>query len=91
MKRHFLLLGLLTLFSSTLQLQAANWTASWIGVADAPAANQWIALRKNVSLDQQPKSAQARIAADSKYWLWINGKLVVFEGQLKRGPNPNDT
>ncbi|MGB2351427.1 MAG: family 78 glycoside hydrolase catalytic domain [Akkermansiaceae bacterium] len=91
MKRLFLLLGLLTLFSSALQLQAANWTASWIGVADAPTANQWIALRKNVSLDQQTKSAQARIAADSKYWLWINGKLVVFEGQLKRGPNPNDT
>jgi hypothetical protein len=28
---------------------------------------------------------------DSKYWLWINGQLVVFEGGLKRGPTPNDT
>ena len=33
----------------------------------------------------------ARIACDSKYWLWINGDLVVFEGQLKRGPTPSDT
>lgn len=27
------------------------------------------------------------IAADSKYWLWINGKEVIFEGSLKRGPS----
>lgn len=26
----------------------------------------------------------ANIAADSKYWLWVNGEMVVFEGQLKR-------
>ncbi|MFJ3804308.1 discoidin domain-containing protein [Streptomyces sp. NPDC090088] len=32
-----------------------------------------------------------QIAADSKYWLWVNGTLVVFEGQLKRGPNRTDT
>ena len=28
---------------------------------------------------------------DSKYWLWVNGQLVVFEGELKRGPNPQDS
>jgi hypothetical protein len=33
----------------------------------------------------------ARIAVDSKYWLWVNGKLAVFEGGLKRGPTPQDT
>ncbi|MFI1727414.1 discoidin domain-containing protein [Streptomyces sp. NPDC020489] len=32
-----------------------------------------------------------QIAADSKYWLWVNGRLVVFEGGLKRGPNRMDT
>ncbi|MGB0322614.1 MAG: alpha-L-rhamnosidase C-terminal domain-containing protein, partial [Pseudohongiellaceae bacterium] len=42
-------------------------------------------------LKKAPKKATARIAADSKYWLWINGEMVVFEGQLKRGPTPNDT
>ena len=31
------------------------------------------------------------LAVDSKYWLWINDSLVVFEGGLKRGPNPDDT
>lgn len=24
------------------------------------------------------------ISAESKYWLWINGELAIFEGQLKR-------
>jgi alpha-L-rhamnosidase len=53
--------------------------------------NQWSCFRKIVHLDQAPRHAMARIAADSKYWLWINGECVVFEGQLKRGPTPNDT
>ena len=55
------------------------------------APNKWIAFRKDFSLKSVPKSALARIAVDSKYWLWINGELVVFEGQLKRGPNPSDS
>ena len=44
-----------------------------------------------MKLEAKPRRAVARIAVDSKYWLWINGELVVFEGQLKRGPTPNDT
>lgn len=68
-----------------------SWRASWIGVADAPKINQWIAYRHTVTLPSTPKLAVARIAADSKYWLWINGTLVVFDGQLKRGPTPHDT
>ncbi len=37
------------------------------------------------------KSASLHIAADTKYWLFVNGKLVVREGGLKRGPNPTDS
>lgn len=44
-----------------------------------------------MTLTSAPASAIAQIAADSKYWLWINGKLAVFEGGLKRGPNRTDT
>lgn len=58
--------------------------------ADGP-ANTWMAFRKEINLNQQPKSAIAEIAVDSKYWLWINGEMVVFEGGLKRGPNRQDT
>src|SRR5690606_21757966 len=54
-------------------------------------ANTWIAFRKKITLTEKPAHALTRIAADSKYWLWINGKMVVFEGGLKRGPTPEDT
>ncbi|TKG94247.1 glycoside hydrolase [Puteibacter caeruleilacunae] len=53
--------------------------------------NQWFQLIGTHELKKKPKKAIAKIAADSKYWLWINGELAVFEGQLKRGPNSNDT
>ena len=36
-------------------------------------------------------SLNLNIAVDSKYWLWVNDSLVVFEGGLKRGPNSQDT
>ncbi len=53
--------------------------------------NLWTCFRKSFALAEAPKSAIARIAVDSKYWLWVNGQLVVREGGLKRGPNPQDT
>jgi hypothetical protein len=53
--------------------------------------NLWTCFRKKFTLAKKPASAIARIAVDSKYWLWINGKLAVYEGGLKRGPNPHDT
>jgi hypothetical protein len=57
--------------------------------ADGP-ANSWMAFRKTVSLPKAPVSVKALIAADTKYWLWINDKLAVFEGGLKRGPTRSD-
>ena len=65
------------------------WKAVWIsheGCQSLP--NQWLCLKTTTSIDQIPSQAIARIAADSKYWLWINGRMVVFEGGLKRGPAP---
>lgn len=53
--------------------------------------NSWYIYRKDVRLTDVPESLIARIAVDSKYWLWINGRLVVFEGGLKRGPARNAT
>lgn len=68
-----------------------TWNANWIWQeADGP-ANTWSCFRKTFLLDEIPLTAKARIAVDSKYWLWINGKEVILEGGLKRGPTPNDT
>ena len=66
--------------------------AQTLGCADATSEpNQWIAFRRDVTLEAVPEEASARIAVDSKYWLWVNGELAVFEGGLKRGPNPRDS
>lgn len=65
----------------------------WISTSEEKVnePNTWIAFRKDIVLDKVPRQAIASIAADTKYWLWINGEPVVFEGGLKRGPNPHDT
>lgn len=70
---------------------ASDWNAVWIGVAEPATSNQWIAFRKTVVAGKVSGPAMARVAADSKYWLWLNGKMVVREGGLKRGPTPQDT
>ncbi len=71
-------------------LEIPPWSAINRGSASAQ-RNLWTCYRKSFSLAGQPKTAVARIAVDSKYWLWVNGKLAVYEGGLKRGPNPQDT
>ena len=59
-------------------------------VAKAP-TNTWLIYRKSFAVTNVPNQLIARIAADSKYWLWINDQLVIFEGGLKRGPSPSGT
>lgn len=64
--------------------------AKWIW-NDVSEADTYEIFRRTVTLAEVPQSAEAVIAADSKYSLWINGELIVFEGSLKRGPTPHDT
>ncbi len=60
--------------------------ASWIAAPDADGVSTWTVFRKNVTLGCKPSSRVLTIAADTKYWLYVNGELAVFEGGLKRGP-----
>jgi len=66
--------------------------AKWIHTEqNQSATNTWLIYRKNIELEEVPPSLVAYIAAETKYWLWINEELVVFEGGLKRGPSPHST
>ncbi|MDL2265165.1 glycoside hydrolase [Parabacteroides sp. OttesenSCG-928-G07] len=66
--------------------------AWWINTERCQSAtNTWLIYRKKVDMEKVPTSLVAHIAADTKYWLWINDEMVVFEGGLKRGPTPNDS
>ncbi|TAI48370.1 alpha-L-rhamnosidase C-terminal domain-containing protein [Flagellimonas allohymeniacidonis] len=70
----------------------ANWRASWITTQNAlPEKNAWIAFRKQFVIENTGTPTTLRIAVDSKYWLYLNGEMILFEGGLKRGPNPDDT
>jgi alpha-L-rhamnosidase len=69
-----------------------QWQGKWItaaGVNNKP--NTWVAFRTSFFIGDSTIKLPLRIAADTKYWLWVNNKLVVYEGGLKRGPTPADT
>ena len=66
--------------------EKSDWVAKWIWNRDNLTDNNvWMAFSKKVSVDTVPERLVAHFSADSKYWLYINGKNVVFEGSLKRG------
>lgn len=90
MKRIVILLYLCCF--TVLSVLAYEWKAYWIGTDTRQSEpNTWLNFIKDFQLTNVPDKAVAHIAVDSKYWLWINDKMVVFEGGLKRGPNPQDT
>jgi len=102
MKKHFLKrIATLVLLLSIFQVATGqnnnsnstiNWKAQWITAFEQQnETNNWTAYNKTFKVQEVPSMALAKIACDSKYWMWINGELAVFEGQLKRGPSPTDT
>lgn len=72
----------------SLYAQAQVWTMKG---KESAAPDTWWCFRNTVTLDETPRSLELRLAADTKYWLWVNGELQISEGGLKRGPNPSDT
>ncbi len=67
-----------------------DWTAKWIwDKKNISKENVWMCFVKGITLDNTPDELIAHISADSKYWLYINGETVVFEGSVKRGADEN--
>lgn len=91
MKRWLMATLWMVLWACACEAESFDWQAQWIGPDQASRPNMWVCFRKQIDLDRIDQQAVAKIACDSKYWLWINGDLVVFEGQLKRGPTPTTT
>ncbi|MDR1369212.1 MAG: glycoside hydrolase [Dysgonamonadaceae bacterium] len=72
--------------------QSETWKAKRITHEESQnESNTWMNFRKEIEVSALPQTALTKIACDSKYWMWINGELAVFEGLLKRGPTPDDT
>ena len=70
--------------------EKTDWKAKWIWDKENLTENNvWMCFNKKVNLDEIPEELITHISADSKYWLYINGEIVVFEGSVKRGPQKN--
>jgi alpha-L-rhamnosidase len=58
----------------------------------AAGCNEWFAARATLHVPQgTSESLRLHVAADTKYDLYLNGKPIVREGGLKRGPTPTGT
>ena len=64
--------------------------AQIITTSEKLADGDWQLFHKDFKLGST-QGVELRIAADTKYWLWVNDQLVVREGGLKRGPTPKDS
>ncbi len=70
--------------------EKTDWKAKWIwDKENLTEKNVWMCFTKKVNLEKAPEELIAHISADSKYWLYINGETVIFEGSVKRGPDEN--
>ena len=70
--------------------EKTDWKAKWIwDKENLTEKNVWMCFNKRVKLDKIPEELVAHISADSKYWLYINGETVVYEGSVKRGTDKN--
>ena len=86
-RRVVLLLLLIVNFSVAF---ATDWgNAQWIWQQENGPSNTWVAFRRTIHIGEVPADAVTKISVDTKYWLWINGKMVLFEGGLCRGAGPN--
>ena len=82
--RKFTCLALLALLCS------CSKEAQIITSVESVADGEWQCFRKEFNLSTG-EGVSLKVAADTKYWLYVNGQLVVREGGLKRGPNPTDS
>ena len=78
MKKYLLLCVCAGFLASAEAKTNTDWKANWINTEQCQSAsNTWLAYRKTVTLAEVPQTLTAHIAADSKYWLWINGRMVL--------------
>lgn len=74
--------------AKSLQPSASSLSpARWLWVASHHYVNQHVYLRKRFELPAAPLSARIRVAADTRYRLFVNGSLVVPCGPARGFPH----
>lgn len=64
--------------------------AKWIWAKDNDRIDDRVVFRKTFVINEIRRSEILRIAAETKYYLWINGVLTVFDGGLYRESSPGN-
>ncbi len=77
-----------TLPTQTVVLAQADWRTHPALLGHQTPPDTWLRARTQVKLDAPPATFPLTIAADTKYWLYVNGVMAVREGGLKQGPTP---
>ncbi len=64
--------------------------AKWIWPTEASVPNQRANFFFEAEVDTLPARVEAWIGCETKYWLFVNGELVVFDGGLFRESTPGN-
>ncbi len=60
----------------------------WIWAENSEAPNTRVNFKKKIYLTDIPRKAVLNIGCETKYWLFVNGKLAIFDGGLFRESIP---
>jgi hypothetical protein len=67
-----------------------DWHGKWVWANTNP-KDSYFAFRKSFTLDSKPSKGLISISADSKFTLYVNGTMVVVDGNTKRGESVYDS
>lgn len=62
--------------------------AKWIWTSDNTTPDQRVIIRKQFEVTKKPAEAVAYVSCETKFWMWLNGKEIVFEGGVFRESIP---
>ena len=62
--------------------------AKWIWAKENDRKNDWVIFVRDFNVNKLDEKVEVKIAVDSKYYLYINGEIAVFEGGLNRESLP---
>ena len=77
--------------SSLSSLKKTDWKGKYIYYTTKNPKDTYVAFRKTFQLNSLPKKAILSLTGDSKITLYVNGKLAIVDGSLKRGATMYDS
>ncbi len=64
--------------------------SKWIWAQEAQKRDQFVRFKTEFTVSVEGKSALLQIAAETKYYMYLNGELIVFDGGLHRESSPGN-